>query len=220
MSDTVHNLVIPAENEPYAPRDIQLVLRIEDEYLSASPVEPDSIDRLNGFVFNVDWKTMKPAVVGPYDEPDVATVALRIVPKSALASGLDPSRADFSSYKSMADRPVVDTVYGLSRRVNNRQSRTDGPVDELLTKQKNSFDFLIDCYDSGNPERHSCSMQYIVDPPGALGAKSNFALQTSVTFQRRVLKDWQTIKSNVDAFLSRRAEFVPFGQANVGGSGS
>lgn len=199
---------IPAENEEYAPRDIQAKVQIEQAYLDNLPAL-QSMDALSGLVFNVDWKSMAPTQAGPWDSRTAATVALSIVPDTVLSGRLDPSRSDYSSYKGFSNSPVVGREFGLARRTNNRQSRPGGPIDELFTLEDGKFDFLIDCYDPGNEQRRTCAMYMLTKPTGEL-AHSAFVLQISVAFHRSALPHWREIQSKVGAFVRQRTAFVPF----------
>jgi hypothetical protein len=207
MSDAPVTIYLPQVNDEYLPRDIQLMLRIDKSFLDTLPYEWPPNSPLSGLSFNMDWKSLRAVRKGPLDHAQAVTVTVEIAPRDGVARTLDPTRPDYSPYKMFADSPVIDTLHGLDRRLNNRQSRVGGPVDELLTI-RGDHGFLIDCHDPGNELRHFCSMQHILPPAPAEFAKSKFGLHTSIVFHRSALGQWQDIKSNVDKFISTRSRLV------------
>ena len=203
-------LFLPQQNDEYAPRDIQLRLAIEDEYSDPDPLGTRHQIALTGFAFRADWRDMRPTPASHWSNATTISVTLSINTNTSVSSQLNPRAPNYLPGHEFRDKSITGSEYGLSQRVSSPLPFPHGPLNERFTLEDGRFDLVIECHTPGDTEAvgttAGCTMRYGTLPPMA----SRFMLETSVNFPRDQLANWRQIKANVEAFVARRSQFVPF----------
>lgn len=212
---------IPGSNEGNGPRDIQLYIEIEKEYLQSDFTWPYENPKW-AISFNIDVKDMNaPPKSGSFDYNDfdeLVRVSLHVNPKDLLRRHADPKYEKYSPTIFMGEQPVTAQIYGLDVRQNLWIDLLNGPINEFYTYAEAGVPLVtIFCKEEliGVPRPRSCAMEFFVDGLSGDGLSDDFGVNVQVSMSYEQIPDWRKVWRSVNDFIQERSRIVPYQERTV-----
>lgn len=209
-------LRIPGTYDKYAPRDIQLEMKLEKEFLEKFIVsyDLDALEKLNSVNFGLDVASNSPIDLDKKQAGPGVLVHLSIVAGDAIESRLNKKSPRYSS-TPFSDMPFISKKYGLDLKEHRPWGDIPrGPVNQQYTMAGN-FNFRIKCGDKNNYIGSGCRMEYIESQLSG-AERSRFGLMRSIGIDRKDLPNWQKIKNAVDEFVNSRSKIIENPAVGIG----
>lgn len=207
---------LPGRNIGSAPRDIQLYIELEKEYLRSDHTWPyeNPVGAIN---FNLDLKSMealpKSGAYSYHDYDEFLRVSLRVVEADYILKKTDPAHHDYSPVMYIGDKPVLGQIFGLDVRQNRWLNRENRPDSELYTYSENGEPIvMILCKANlfGAPSPRSCEMEFFVDGLVGTDLSVDFGARATVAMRYEQLSEWRNIWRTMNDFIQERSRIVPY----------
>jgi hypothetical protein len=189
--------VIPTEQEPYAPRDIQIMLELPAAFFHQRG--ENWVSPLTQINFALNIRTKSATILSPLEDVDVVVVTISNVAYDAVDAGYNRSNPRYSPHLiDMWDRPL-NRKFELNYVTN--QTHPGAVPAEYFFDDGPFYRTSIYCKPSGNTTPTLCYLRQVGERGGGVNPKSKFAVMTEIMFRRERIPDWKEIAQCVHTFL-------------------